>query len=574
METKVEELKTGAREFDISIYHGDITVTATEGDTWRFEWSCERDKDPVLEREGDIIRIRQPGEPNNPPRLNLRLSIPSTTEIVGIRTGNGRITSEGVRGQLRLQSGNGDLTLRGGRGDIALHTANGQITIFDMGGKLQAQSGNGTILLQDATGEAMLTTNAGRIEVTVPRALSLSAESGHGDIQIGDGPVEHVHAHTRAGNVHCSAELGDGEHHLESGHGDIHVRAARGNVQLRTAAGRIAVADTRGSLHAETGHGDVVLQAAASEVHLSTSAGRIEIKAPRELHVRAHSGNGDIHIGDGSVQTLEVETKRGNIHCAATLAGATHTATNGHGDVMLRSVRGELHLKTSAGRIELADVQGSVQAQTGSGDILLRTAMGDADLQTSHGKVEVQTPRRLDLRAHTGHGDIQVGDGSVGSLQLQSNVGRVQCVADLGPGRHELTSGNGDILLRLRPDARAHLDAQTSFGQIHSDFSLVRVGRSGSMSFNGTRMVGGLGATEPDINVTLRTSRGQIELRRKEGVSPRYEPLPVARPREEPREQPEPQIAAVQERAPEHVLTVLRALAEGNLSLEEADSLL
>ncbi|HZG68653.1 MAG TPA: DUF4097 family beta strand repeat-containing protein, partial [Herpetosiphonaceae bacterium] len=299
------------------------------------------------------------------------------------------------------------------------------------------------------------------------------------------------------------------------------------------------------------------------------------IKVPRELHVRAHSGNGDIHIGDGSVQALEVETKRGSVGCAAKVAAGTHTVANGHGDLTLRSVRGDLELKTSAGRIELGETQGSVRAQTGSGDILLRTAMGAAELQTSHGRIEVGSPRRLQLRAQTGHGDIQIGDGSLDALQLQTNAGRVHCVADLAPGRHELTTGNGDVVLRMRADANAHLDAQTSFGQIHTDFALVRVGRSGSMSFNGTRMVGSLGPAEPDVNVVLRTSRGQIELRLKEGVSPRYEPVPVAPSRAGDQEQSEPrQPEAAQQRDPEHVLTVLRALAEGTLSLEEADALL
>ena len=88
-------------------------------------------------------------------------------------------------------------------------------------------------------------------------------------------------------------------------------------------------------------------------------------------------------------------------------------------------------------------------------------------------------------------------------------------------------------------------------------------------------MVGSLGAAEPDTNVVLRTSRGQIELRLKEGMSPRYETIPVAVSRAGEQGQPEPrQPEDTHERGPEYVLTVLRALAEGNLSLEEADALL
>src|SRR5215211_6431444 len=96
MQSHREELSPGARVFDVTIYHGDIIARATEGESWQFEWASERDEEPLFERDDDTIRIRQPGEPVNPPRLNLQLTIPSGTEVIALRTGNGRIEAEGL----------------------------------------------------------------------------------------------------------------------------------------------------------------------------------------------------------------------------------------------------------------------------------------------------------------------------------------------------------------------------------------------------------------------------------------------------------------------------------------------
>ena len=567
MKSKVETVSGGAREFDVRIYHGDISVRATQQDDWQLEYASDRDEAPILERDGDTVRIRQPGEPVNPPRLNLRLSIPAGSEVVRLHTGNGRISGDGVRGQLVIESGNGDLTLHATGGDVNLKTANGKVQVADVEGKLQISNGNGDILVQDAGGEAMLETNNGRIEVTVPRALALTIHSGHGDIQIGDGTLARLDASTNSGRVSCSADLAEGQHRLHSGHGDIKLRAARGEVAARTMSGQIAVGDARGQLHAHSGHGDLLLQAATGAVTLETQAGRIEVKVPRELHLTAMAGNGDIHVGAGSVQTGELETKRGTIHCSATLATGPHTFTSGHGDIKLRAIQGTSLLKTNAGRIEVEDAGGSTTARSGNGDVVVRGAEGELDLQTNNGRIEVGAPRAAHIRAHSSHGDVRIGDGAVLGLEGRTNMGRVTCTADLGAGSHELASGNGDIMLKLRPDAHARIDAQTSFGQVHADFALVRVGRSGSMSFNGTRMVGSIGPGEPESDIALRTGRGQVEIRRKEENGARYERVSAGVTAEE---RAQPDETPVEQRR----LEVLQALARGEISLEQADTML
>ena len=566
MKRQVEEQAAGLRVFAVRILRGDIAVRSTEAEMWQLEWSGDGDEEPVVERSGDSLSFQQRGEAGNARRLNMRIALPGSVEVVELRTGNGTLEVEGLRAQLVGNTGNGDVTLRAAGGDIRLDTGNGKVRAADVSGLLHMRSGHGDLQLEAAGGEASLETSAGRIEVIAPQSLALSARSGHGDIHIGDGSVHVREAHSGAGSVVCAADLVEGEHRLSSGSGDVKVRAVRGTVELRTGAGRIQVSDAAGRLKAHTGHGDIAIQAASGDLDLNTSSGRVEVKVARDLRLHAHSGNGDIQLGEGSLQSVDARTGRGTVRCAADLAAGQHALSSGHGDIHVRSARGEVRLKTASGRVEVHALEGVLRAETGNGDVQLRSASGEAQLHTGNGRVEVGAPRSLALHAGTGHGDVSIGQGTVRSLHLETKMGRVRCIASPEPGHHELVSGHGDLGLHLPGDVRARLDAQTGFGQIQSDFALVRVGRSGSMSFNGARMVGSIGPGKPDAEIVLRTGRGKIEIRRNDDVPAHYQPAEPEMREDRPEWAAEPEA--------DDMLEVLRALARGEITVEEADGLM
>jgi hypothetical protein len=124
----------------------------------------------------------------------------------------------------------------------------------------------------------------------------------------------------------------------------------------------------------------------------------------------------------------------------------------------------------------------------------------------------------------------------------------------------------GAIDLELPATIKARVDAQTSFGQIHSDFPLVRVGRSGPLGFGGVRMVGSIGEGEPEVDITLRSSKGQISVRRRPDTGAAGAGTTSERPAPAPPEEP---TAAM-----DSTLAVLEALARGDISVDEADELL
>ena len=170
-------------------------------------------------------------------------------------------------------------------------------------------------------------------------------------------------------------------------------------------------------------------------------------------------------------------------------------------------------------------------------------------------------------------------------------MGDVYCTADLLPGEYELESAVGAVTLSLTPASRARVDAQTSFGKVHSDIPLVRVGRSGPMGFGGERMVGSIGEGEPLVQVNLRTTHGQIRVRQAHGDARDDAPGPAHAARQTyAHEGTDQRPAHVRESAPRHdseavqasaleepaqsTLAVLEALAHGEITPDEADALL
>jgi hypothetical protein len=298
-------------------------------------------------------------------------------------------------------------------------------------------------------------------------------------------------------------------------------------VELRTGLGRIEAEGVTGRLRLTTGHGPLTLRSARGEAEVAT-------------------GNGEVVLEeyDGTV-----------------------TATTGNNRIQAERLRGTATLHTGNGRVEVRDSEGSIRATTGNGDVTLTAVAGDVEVDTGHGTVEISAPRSPAVRASTGMGSLRVEGGAVRGLRLRSGMGTIACAAALEPGTYEMVTDMGAIDLELPATIRARVDVQTSFGQIHSDFPLVRVGRSGPLGFGGVRMVGSIGEGEPEVDVALRSSKGQISLRRR----PDYRSAPGAgttteRPAPTPPEQPTPTM--------DSTLAVLEALARGDISVDEADELL
>ena len=177
--------------------------------------------------------------------VRVELSLPRDADF-DISTGDGSVTSQAFRGQLRISTGDGNIDATGLKGQVRLHSGDGHIRGTDFDGELRADSGDG------------------RIEVT-GRFDTLSLESGDGSVD---------------------AEVLSGSKITN----DWSVRSGDGSVTLRLPDGLNA------DLDAHTGDGHITLDfpvTMSGVISGSTIHGKIGAGGPPLL---VHTGDGSIHI--------------------------------------------------------------------------------------------------------------------------------------------------------------------------------------------------------------------------------------------------------------------------------------
>jgi DUF4097 and DUF4098 domain-containing protein YvlB len=186
--------------------------------------------------------------------------------------------------------------------------------------------------------------------------------------------------------------------YLPLGMGAVRCSGRLGECRVKTGMGEIQL-DQAGPVRLGTGLGDITVGEAAGEATIRTGSGTIRIDSitgPAEIR----NSNGDNWIGE---VTGDLLTRSSNGRISVDRADASVTA------------------KTACGSIRLFEVaRGSVVADSGAGKLEVGVSAGVAawlDLDARHGRVQseldaAQPPapgeERVEIRAHTGYGDITV----------------------------------------------------------------------------------------------------------------------------------------------------------------------
>ena len=243
---------------------------------------------------------------------------------------------------------------------------------------------------------------------------------------------------------------------------------------------------------------------------LRTGHGRCQVEGAAG-RIRINSGHGGVTLRDGSGQA-DISTGHGELTIER-FTGPLEAHT-GHGQVTIQGLQGDAELRTGHGRMELRQNEGRLRVNSGHGEIQVLESGGQLDLKSGHGGVEVTRPRGLLLQSQTGMGGVRIDGGSLRGLAVKTGKGDVTCTARLEPGGYDVNTGMGNIAVEPPEGLALRVDLQTGFGGIQSDLPLVQVGRSGPMGFGGMRMVGSAGEGEPQVELNLRTGKGNIALYR------------------------------------------------------------
>ncbi|MQG77564.1 MAG: DUF4097 domain-containing protein [SAR202 cluster bacterium] len=145
-----------------------------------------------------------------------------------------------------------------------------------------------------------------------------------------------------------------------------------------------------------------------------------------------------------------------------------------------------------------------LKLDTTNGAIVVRGTLRSGDIKTSNGRIEL-TDVEGTFVADTSNGLIAIR-GIVGNVNLETTNGNIEFSGELTPGgRNDIRTNNGSIDIVLRGTPSVEVDATTRNGTIKSDVP-IRTSSTKSTSLQGT-----IGSGAADLRID--TSNGSIIIR-------------------------------------------------------------
>ncbi len=209
----------------------------------------------------------------------------------------------------------------------------------------------------------------------------------------------------------------------------------------------------------------------------------------RELRVR---GSGD---GAEAWADLVVRVPRGR-RVTVRLGVGTATARNVDGDLTLGAnsadvtterTRGRLTVGTGSGRVRVRDAEGEeVRVGTGSGDAdVTGVRAGRLTVGTGSGTVAGGELEGEQVKLGTGSGGVRFGRVRARTLEAGSGSGGIELELADGLEDARLSTGSGEVTVRVPPSLGATFDVSTGSGGVSTGMP-VRVSRQERNHFRGS----------------------------------------------------------------------------------------
>jgi hypothetical protein len=229
---------SGKAEVRVQTTDGNVTVRTGAGKTIDARvtttgWKIGPDEVRVTERQsGDRVEleVRLPHYNWNWGNRTVRveLTVPRESDLE-IRTSDGDITAEGVKGAARLSTGDGNIRANSLEGALDASTSDGNLTADGRFERLNLKSGDGRIDARVNPGSHMaedwsFRSGDGNVTVRLPGNFSadLNLHTGDGHIQLGfpltvSGSLREsdIHGKLNGGGPTLTVHTGDGSIHVE-----------------------------------------------------------------------------------------------------------------------------------------------------------------------------------------------------------------------------------------------------------------------------------------------------------------------------------------------------------------------
>lgn len=321
--------------------------------------------------------------------------------------------------------------------------------------------------LKDAT-EIKVLCNRGDISVTASQDNQVHAlvhKTLHADSEAAAGKLnDSTHAKFQQQGTLWLLDLTSVDY--ERGSFNVDLQLPQGAaVSLSTRRGNISVTDRAGNVEAATDRGDV--------------------------SVEQITGSSSLHLKHGSLKAKKIS---GNVTVDGTL-----------NDSNISDVGGELTMSgTYWGDMELSHIARQVHFSTSRTDLQFARLDGDFNMQPDELRASaIAGPFSLDTRSKAVH-----LEGLTGDAHIDDRNASVEVHTKGGPGNIDITSVHGEIDLNLPAGSGFQLDAQSTGGEVQSDFGTNLVDNSGNIATaKGTVGKGG-------SNIRLRADHGTIQIRK------------------------------------------------------------
>ncbi|MFO1540389.1 MAG: DUF4097 family beta strand repeat-containing protein [Chloroflexota bacterium] len=197
---------------------------------------------------------------------------------------------------------------------------------------------------------------------------------------------------------------------------------------------------------------------------------------------------------------IEAEEAPGRLTLSARRVDPRQVGTSGADLELLVPVDVSVVLRSSHGRLEVANGGGSGVVRTSNAAVTTRGGT-DLDLDTTNGAIAMNGPSgRLIVRAS--NGAVDIADAHDATVSATTSNARMTFSGTLAAGRHAFTTTNGDLSLAFPGDAAVAIDGQTTNGPVRTDFATLDVGETG---------LAGETARGADATVIARTTNGTLE---------------------------------------------------------------
>ncbi len=244
---------------------------------------------------------------------------------------------------------------------------------------------------------------------------------------------------------------------------------------------------------------DVIRQTEGGEIHLSQLP-ECTLYVPRQATVSIGPVTGSLTVESFEGQA-EVSDVYGDVH----LKGGHIRAQRVHGDFKAHKLTGSIELDTTLGDVSLRDVTGDVVLRQVGGDVRARRIDGALRIDAAQGDVRVRSVAGLLELGHIG-GDAAL-KGLPSGVTAHQVDGEVVLKTDLAPDARYNVRARGDIVLKVPWQVSAIFVFEAPEGEIHSTIPLTPEEETAG------RLVGTLGDSTQRAEVHLHTTEGNITLK-------------------------------------------------------------